>query len=101
VTGSYIAQIGTQIRAMVPSELLPEGETDELFLFCAVLALAKGDKVDARDIHNAWAAWMTTRDATHGSIVPYQDLPADVRRKDEPFLTAVRDVARDLRKPNR
>ena len=97
MTGSYIADIAARIRAIVPPELLPEGETYELFLIYAVLALAKGDRVDARDIHNAWAAWMSTKDPDHESIVPYEDLPADVRREDDPFLNAVRAVARDLR----
>jgi hypothetical protein len=97
VTGSYIADIAAQIRTLVSPELLPEGETDELFLTYAVLALAKGDRVDARDIHNAWAAWMSTRDPGHDSIVPYENLPPDVRREDDPFLNAVREVARGLR----
>jgi hypothetical protein len=97
VTGSYIADIAAEIRAIVPSELLPEGETDELFLIYAVLVLAKGDAVDGHDIHNAWAAWMSTQDPSHESIVPYDDLPADVRREDDPFVNALREVARDLR----
>lgn len=97
MTGSYIAGIATKIRASVPSELVPEGDTDDLFLIYAVLALAKGDGVDARDIHNAWAAWMSTKDPAHESIVPYEDLSADVRREDDPFLNAVREVGRDLR----
>ncbi len=97
MSSSYIADIAAQIRATVPPELLPAGDTDELFLIYAVLVLAKGDRVDPRDIHNAWAAWMSTEDPSHESIVPYEELPADVLREDTPFLNAVRKVARDLR----
>ncbi len=96
MTGSYIADIAAEIRAAVPPESLPADDTDELFLIYAVLALAKGVDVQARDIHNAWAAWMSTKDPQHESIVPYDELPPDVRREDDPYLAAVRSVARRL-----
>jgi hypothetical protein len=96
VIGSYIADIAAEIQAAVPPKSLPDGETDDLFLIYAVLALAKGVDVEPRDIHNAWAAWMSTKDPHHESIVPYDDLPPDVRREDDPYLVAVRSVARRL-----
>jgi hypothetical protein len=96
MTRSYIADVAVEIRSAVPPESLPAEDTDELFLIYAVLALAKGLDVEARDIHNAWAAWMSTRDPTHESLVPYDDLPPDVRREDDPYLVAVRSVARRL-----
>jgi hypothetical protein len=96
VTGSYIADIADDIQAAVPPKSLPAGDTDELFLIYALLALAKGVDVEARDIHNAWAAWMSTKDPHHESIVPYEDLSPDVRREDDPYLAAVRSVARRL-----
>jgi hypothetical protein len=96
VTRSYIADVAAEIQAAVPPEALPSGDTDELFLIYAVLALAKGLDVEARDIHNAWAAWMSTKDPHHESIVPYDDLSPDVRREDDAYVAAVRSVARRL-----
>jgi len=96
MTGSYIVDIAAEIQAAVPPESLPAGDIDDLFLVYAVLALAKGADVEARDIHNAWAAWMSTRDPHHESIVPYDDLSPDVRREDDPYLAAVRSVAHRL-----
>ena len=101
MTDSYIAQIAAEIRSAVPPESLPSGDTDELFLIYAVLALAKGIDVEARDIHNAWAAWMSTKDPEHESIVPYADLPAEVRREDDAYLAAVRRVASRLGREGR
>jgi hypothetical protein len=98
MTTSYIAEIAAEIRRAVAPQFLPEGDTDGLFLIYAVLALAKGQAVDARDIHNAWAAWMTTLDPEHDSIVPYDDLPPEVRHEDDPFVAAVRRVARQMRR---
>jgi hypothetical protein len=96
VTGSYIADIAAEIQAAVPPKSLPAGDTSDLFLIYAVLALAKGVDVEARDIHNAWAAWMSTKDPQHESIVPYDALSPDVRREDDPYLAAVRRVAHRL-----
>ena len=102
MTSSYIADIAAEIRSAVPPDSLPVGETRDLFLIYAVLALAKGVDVDVRDIHNAWAAWMSTKDPQHESIVPYDHLPPDVRREDDPYLAAVRSVAHRLgRRSNR
>lgn len=100
MTSSYIADIAAEIEAAIPPESLPSGDTDDLFLIYAVLALAKGVDVEARDIHDAWAAWMSTREPQHESIVPYDDLPPDVRREDDPYLAAVRSVARRLGRPS-
>jgi hypothetical protein len=96
VSGSYISDLAAEIRAAVPPASLPEGDANELFFIYAVLALAKGVDVEARDIHNAWAAWMSTREPQHASIVPYEDLPSDVRREDDPYVAAVRQVARRI-----
>jgi hypothetical protein len=92
---NYLLSIATAIREAVPSDKLPEAETEteELFLFYAVLALAKGERVEAEDVHNAWAAWMTLKDPTHESIKPYSELSAEVQRDDRPFLAAIREVA--------
>ena len=66
----------------------------DLFRIYAVLAMAKGDRVVLEDVHDAWAAWMSGQDPTHRSLMPLRQLPADVQRADQPFLDAIRAVAR-------
>jgi hypothetical protein len=90
---SYVSELADEIRAEVPPELVPDQDVDLLFLMYAVLLLAKGPGVDAEDVHNAWAAWMTHRDEAHESLVPFRDLPPDTRAEDSPFVGAIRRVA--------
>ena len=71
---SYVSELSDAIRAEAPPELLPDQDVDLLFLMYAVLLLAKGPSVDAEDVHNAWAAWMTHRGVAHESLVPFRDL---------------------------
>jgi hypothetical protein len=92
---SYIRRLADDIRARVPGDVIPN-DADGLFLIYAALALAKGERVNGRDVHNAWAAWMASRDPSHDSIKPYDELPADVRREDGPFVLAIRGAASAL-----
>ena len=76
--------------------MLPEGNTDLLFLTYAVLALTVGEDVQAEDVHDAWSAWMTFRDPSHQSIKPFAQLSSDMKKTDEPFVDAIRKVASQL-----
>lgn len=91
MSGSYIKMLADEIRGRVPAELMPD-DADALFLIYAALGLAKGKRVDGRDVHNAWAAWMAARDPTHESIKPYDELDPKVRDEDGPFVRAIRDA---------
>lgn len=90
---NYIDELAERIRRRVPSDLLPDQDTTQLFRSYALLALAKGEEVTARDVHNAWAAWMSATDPEHEAIQPFQDLPEDQRREDQPFVDAIRAAA--------
>jgi hypothetical protein len=90
---NYVEQVAKAIRNEVPEDALPESDTDSLFIFYAVLCLTKGSKVSGEDVHDAWSAWMTLRGEQHESLVPYQELPAEVRAEDSPFVVAIRRVA--------
>lgn len=87
---SYLAELADAIRNEVDPAALPTGDTASLFRIYAVLALAKGHEVTVEDVHNAWVAWMSERDPDHRSIKPFDELPADVRTQDEPFVDAIR-----------
>jgi hypothetical protein len=90
---SYLSQLAEDIRAQVPQTLLPDEDNDRLFLIYAVLLLAKGSRVEAKDVHNAWVAWMVSRGEQHPSMVEFDRLPDAVKREDDPFVAAIRQVA--------
>jgi len=93
---NYISEIAERIRRELPQEVLPEGDTDLLFLMYAVLALAVGEEVRAEDVHDTWSAWMTYRDPSHKSIRPFAELDREVKKTDQPFVEAIRTVASRL-----
>jgi hypothetical protein len=80
----------------VPQGVLPEGDTDLLFVMYAVLALTVGEDVRAEDVHDTWSAWMTYRDPSHESIKPFAQLSPETRKTDQPFVDAIRKVATQL-----
>ena len=93
---NYISEIAKRIRREVPQEVLPEGDTDLLFLMYAVLAMTVGEDVRAEDVHNTWAAWMTHLDPSHESIKPYAQLDPETKKTDQPFVDAIKKVAAQL-----
>jgi hypothetical protein len=93
---NYLDRIADQIRREVSPDDLPDENTVQLFRLYAVLALAKGGDVTMQDVHNAWSAWMLQHDPEHESIKPYGELDPEVKREDEPYLTAIREVASRL-----
>lgn len=96
---NYVAAIARAIREEVPPSALPEGNVDLLFLFYAVLSLTRGEGTTGKDVHDAWTAWMTAIGQEHGSMVPFDELPESVKGEDEPFVQAIRAVARQLGLP--
>jgi hypothetical protein len=92
---SYVDELADAIRRLIAPHLLPEGDTASMFRMYAVLALAKGDRVVLEDVHDAWAAWMSGQDPEHQSLKPLAELPAEVQRADQPYLDAIRAVARE------
>lgn len=93
---SYIRKIAVRIKSLIKPSALPKTGIDELFDIYAVLALAKGTFVTNEDIHNAWSAWATLYDPSNVSVVPFNDLPKDIRDEDSHFTDAIRSVAKEL-----
>ena len=92
---TYIDELADAIRHRVPPDLIPDGDTTLLFGVYAALALAKGDQVILKDVHDAWAAWMTGQEPGHPALKPFSELPAETQRSDQPYLDAIRAVAQD------
>ena len=73
------------------------GESDyQLYLIYAVLVLAKGLGTVPADVHDAWSAWSAAIDNRHRSLVPFNDLSPEVQALDDPYVDAIRTVAREL-----
>lgn len=92
---NYLEELADAIKAEIPTELLPDGDTHLLFLLYALLARAKGEQVASEDVHDAWAVWMTTRREDHEALLEYSRLDSSTRAEDDPFTAAIRRVARD------
>jgi hypothetical protein len=90
----YLNDIANEIRDEVPGSALPEGPTLPLFRLYGVLLLAKGADVSPRDVHNAWVAWMASRDPDHESLVPFDALDSATQEEDSPYVVAIKKVAR-------
>ena len=89
----YLDDLAAKIRANVPSEQIPAGDSDQLFRMYAILLRAKGTSVTLSDIHDAWSAWMISLDGEHESLVAFENLPKDVQEEDRVFATAVKLAA--------
>jgi hypothetical protein len=92
---NYIEELADAIRREVPRDALPDGDTAMLFRLYAALALAKGEQIRLDDVHDAWAAWMSGSDPEHPSLRPYPELSPHTQRSDQPYVDAIRAVARE------
>jgi len=86
---TYLDETADAIRASVPDGVDVPPDARDLFLAYAVLLRAKGPAVTASDVHDAWVAWMLTRDGEHPALQPFEQLADDVRALDEPFRQAI------------
>lgn len=93
---NYIEEVSERIRSKIDPNKLPDEGLDHLFASYALLALSKGEEVQNEDVHDAWSAWATQFDPDNDSIVPYDELTADVQAQDTIFRDAIREVARTL-----
>ncbi len=91
---SYIDELAVAIRAKVNPAILPRLDVARLLRICAALALAKGEAVTAKDIHDAWRPGSATGSRT-ASTRPFEDLSPDVQRSNERFVEAIRQVVRE------
>jgi hypothetical protein len=95
---SYLDQLAAEIARQISPDALPDPDTSRLFRLYALLALVKGTDVTAADVHDAWSVWMLELDPGHRSIRPFEELDADTQASDEPYVAAIRAVARRHRR---
>lgn len=92
---NYLIEIAHRIRAKVPPHLMP-ADADGLLLTYAVLVRSRGIETTAENVHDAWTAWMVARGEDHPSMIPFADLAPSVQDEDEPFVIAIRQVAKEI-----
>ena len=90
---TYIEDLAARVA------LESDGDFDDpvqrpLYLLYAVLVLAKGEATTRRDVHDAWVAWMAMRGEEHESMTPFESLSDAVQDEDDPYVAAIRRVAR-------
>lgn len=66
-----------------------------LYRAYAVLSFAKGKQTTARDVHDAWAAWMAGMYQDHRSLKPFDQLAPEVQRADDLYVDAIHHVSGD------
>ncbi|MDO8308935.1 MAG: hypothetical protein Q7V58_11330 [Actinomycetota bacterium] len=99
IEDNYIDVIARAIRAGVSTSDLPDGDTDGLFRLYALLALTKGHAVNSQNVHDAWCVWMVDLQPSHDSLIPYDELPADVRIQDDRYAQAIREALKEMPVP--
>lgn len=95
---NYIDAIANAIRQALPADTIVPGDSNDLFRIYAVLALVRGEHVRIEDVHNAWAAWMSGIDPKHTSLIPFAELSTDIQAEDEPYVLAIRQVAKRIQR---
>jgi hypothetical protein len=85
--GNYVARVVEKLQRR-----LPDCEPD-LLRYYALLVLVLGKVTTRQDVHDAWAIWRDSTDPEHRSLVPYDELTAEVKMLDEPYAHAIRMVS--------
>lgn len=100
-SGNYLDALAEKIRREVLDGSPRDPRDVALFRIYAVLATVAGTEVTARDVHDAWVAWMLQVNPRHRWLVPYEELPPAVAARDDAYMRAIRKVAASLRAPVR
>jgi hypothetical protein len=93
---NYIDQIAAAIGNRCDMRWPDESERALLRLY-AVLCLVKGERTCARDVHDAWSAWMSAQNGKHEYLVPFEELDPDIQALDDKYCAAIRKVAETLK----
>lgn len=93
---SYLSEIAADVRRELPYGVAAPEDSESLFLLYAVLVRVRGSRTTAKDVHDAWAAWMSLKDPSHESLIPFEQLAPEVQAEDEPFVQAIWKVASRL-----
>ena len=66
----------------------------------SLLVLTKGENVTLEDAHDAWSLDRNRIFPEHKSLIPFKELSYEVQQKDFPYVKAIREVAREIKRKN-
>lgn len=66
----------------------------------SLLVLTKGENVTLEDVHDAWSLDKNRTFPEHKSLIPFKELSYEVQQKDFPYVKAIREVAREIKRKN-
>ncbi|WP_405558940.1 hypothetical protein OHV08_33910 [Streptomyces canus] len=87
---TYVDDIKARLAERIP------GQPPALLDLYALLALSQGVNTSLAHVHDAWALWRSRTHSSHPSILPFDELTADVQALDEPYAAAIRDAAASM-----
>jgi len=90
MNASYI-----QVALADLQDRLPKCEPELLDLYLS-LVFTTGSATTLENVHDAWSIWKNRIRPDHWSLIPFDELSADVQVKDQKYVDAIVAVARGL-----
>jgi hypothetical protein len=89
-SANYVQAVLDRLDAVCP------GLDPDLGRAYALLVLVKGGDTTLRDVHDAWGLWRSATDPRHRSLIPFEELTAEVQELDREYMDAIHRVAAEL-----
>lgn len=82
------------------AKLLPGCDGFLLNLY-ALLAITRGPNTRLEDVHDAWSIWQNLSNPEHRSLIPFDQLTAEVQELDRKYMGAIHTAATVLEERRR
>lgn len=67
---------------------------ENLLDFYALLVLVKGKDTTLENVHDAWAVWTNATNSYHRSLIPFEELSAEVQELDRLYADVIVKVSK-------
>lgn len=85
----YVTERAHKIFALAHGGGEPSAQDIALYRTYAVLSFAKGTATTAKDVHDAWSAWIVGLYPDHRSLKPFNELTPEVQAMDDLYVGAI------------
>lgn len=75
------------------AHVMGDGPLMDLYL---LLVFTKGEETTLEDVHDAWAIQESRVQPDHRSLIPFEELTAEVQNLDAEFMDAIVKTAREI-----